>query len=74
MRESEDSMKTVEKVYIASALFFIIGAIAYIVVIDAVLLMSKPQPKPVYFLTAGAPDSIPCSSEINQNCMEYVRK
>jgi hypothetical protein len=39
-----------------------------------ILSFVMPEPKPVYFLPAGAPDSIPCSSEINSNCMEYVRK
>ncbi len=60
----------------------------YIVVVTALFLltvmlvatlnfpgnMGTSEPQPVYFLPAGAPDSIPCSSEIDSRCMIYVRK
>lgn len=32
----------------------------------------KPEPKPVYFQPAGRPDSIPCSSALNEKCMIYT--
>ncbi len=53
--------------------WILIGIVlALLFILNVIFIASRKESKPVYFQPAGRPDSIPCSSEINEKCMIYT--